>query len=140
MRKCLILLSIIAIVLVGCKENAAKNDITSSSSKNFYAETWDGNSIVVKQMINEESYKTINVITDTAVVKELVDELRGADWQENVELDIRPPDYYFSWNGFEHNVWLNETTKRLELSVEGKSNYGKLSEHSSSIVLELLMK
>lgn len=51
--------------------------------------------------------------------------------QQNVEVDIRPPDYYFKWNSYTHNVWINEATNRLELSIEAMSNYGVLSSDAS---------
>ncbi|MFS0688806.1 hypothetical protein AB1K89_06150 [Sporosarcina sp. 179-K 8C2 HS] len=49
-----------------------------------------------------------------------------------------PPDYRFSWNSIKHNVWVNQNSNRLELIIEGQSNYGSLSEKSSEVVFELL--
>jgi len=64
--------------------------------------------------------------------------LEKADWQENVKVDIGSPDYRFSWNSFNHSVWINLEYERLELLIEGESNYGTLSSESSEIVFEIL--
>lgn len=64
--------------------------------------------------------------------------MKNADWRENIDVDIRPPDYYFSWNSFKHNFWINEATGRLELTIDGRSNYGKLSKGSTETVFEIL--
>ena len=62
----------------------------------------------------------------------------NADWEENVKVDISPPDYRFSWNSFNHGVWINENSGRLQLLIEGQSNFGSLSATSSETVFELL--
>jgi hypothetical protein len=39
--------------------------------------------------------------------------LGNADWQENIKVDIEPPDYRFSWNSFTHSVWVNQEYERV---------------------------
>ena len=53
-------------------------------------------------------------------------------------MDIRPPDYRFSWNSYKHDVWINKNNDRLGLSIEGQSNYGSLSADTSTIVFEII--
>ncbi|MGJ9385371.1 hypothetical protein [Salipaludibacillus sp. CF4.18] len=68
----------------------------------------------------------------------LIEALKNADWQENVEVDIGPPDFRFTWNSYNHSVWRNRDYNRIELKIEGQSNYGTLSKNSSEIVYEIL--
>lgn len=140
MKKNIILFILVGLVLVGCNQNITNgNGVKSDSTKNkVYNDSWDGNPIVVKQEINDADAEIINEINDTSDVKKLIEELKNADWQENVEVDIRPPDYRFKWNMYKHSVWINEEYKRLELSIEGASNFGTLSKDSSEIVFEIL--
>lgn len=63
---------------------------------------------------------------------------KNANWEENIEVDIRPPDYYFSWNSYKHSVWVNKKYKRLDLIIEGQSNYVTLPTSSSEILFEIL--
>ncbi|MBS3680721.1 hypothetical protein KGF86_10880 [Ornithinibacillus massiliensis] len=92
---------------------------------------------MVKQKNSNGNYELINEITDSEVVKEIIEALGNANWQENIKLDIRPPDYKFTWNSYEHHVWLNENGT-LELIIVGQSNYVTLSEAASEMVFEIL--
>lgn len=64
--------------------------------------------------------------------------MKNADWQENIKVDIRPPDYSFSWNSFEHDVWINQESERIALSIHGQSNYGTLTKDVTETVFEIL--
>lgn len=37
-------------------------------------------------------------------MQKLIEALGDAEWEENVKVDIRPPDYSFTWNSYKHNV------------------------------------
>lgn len=58
--------------------------------------------------------------------------------EENTDVDIDPPDYRFAWNSLNHNVWINEATGRLELTIDERSNFATLFKGSSKIVFEIL--
>lgn len=138
MRMLIVIGMSIILVFSGCHQNDLNTNkgIANSTTKKIYNESWDGNPIIV---IKTDKDVKINSIQDSSDVKLLINKLNAADWQENVEVDIRPPDYYFKWNAYTHNVWVNEVTNRLELSIEGKSNYGVLSSNYSKIVSEMLI-
>lgn len=139
MKKYISLFFLVWLVLVGCNQGVINGiDVKSNSKDKIYSESWDSNPIIVKQQIKDADAEIINEIDDTSDVKKLIEELKNADWQENVEVDIRPPDYRFNWNSYEHNVWINEESDRLEFSIEGKSNYGTMSKSSSVTVFEIL--
>jgi hypothetical protein len=140
MRKFIILFIAFGLVLVGCNQNSTNgNDTKSDSTKNrVYSSSWDGNPLIVKQRNNNGDYETIYEIADNGKVETLIKVLGNADWQENVKVDIRPPDYRFTWNSYKHSVWINQEYDRLELIIEGQSNYGTLSKDSFEIVFEIL--
>jgi hypothetical protein len=140
MKKFIILFIAIGLVLVGCNQNSTNgNDTKSDSTKNrVYSSSWDGNPLIVKQRNNNGDYETIYEIADKGKVETLIKVLGNADWQENVKVDIRPPDYRFTWNSYKHSVWINQEYDRLELIIEGQSNYGTLSKDSFEIVFEIL--
>lgn len=71
-------------------------------------------------------------------MKNLIKALKNADWEENVDVDIEPEDYNFVWNSFKHGIWINKEYKRLEVIIEGQSNYGVLSKKASKIVFGIL--
>lgn len=137
MKKIIILSLLIGLVLIGCHQNVlnSNREVPNLSTNKIYKDSWDGNPIVVIQGDKNESIKTIH---DASHIKKLIHEIKSADWQENVDVDIRPADYHFKWNSYTHNVWINEETNKLELNIEGKSNYGVLSSNSSEIVFEIL--
>lgn len=140
MRKFIILLIAIGLVIAGCSQNSTNGsaDKSDSTKKRVYSSSWDGNPIIVEQRNTNEDYETVNELTDTDEVKKLIKALENADWQENVMVDIGPPDYRFTWNSFTHSVWINQEYERLELLIEGQSNYGTMSSDSSDIVFEIL--
>src|SRR5699024_1299383 len=124
MKKTIIIYTIISLVLIGCNQTIVNNNEIASDStvKNIYGEAWNSNSVIIKNVEGE----IIKSIEDKVEIKQLINKLKGAKWQENIEVDIRPPDYYFKWNSYTHNLWINEETSRLEVSIEGMSNYGIL--------------
>ena len=138
----ILIISFIAIglVLVGCSQVATNSNAEKSNTtkQRVYSSPWDGKSIIVEQRNNNEDYETVNEITDADEVKTLIKALGNADWEENVKVDIRPPDYRFSWNTFTHSIWINQEYERLELLIEGQSNYGTLTVDSSKIVFKIL--
>ena len=140
MKRLIILFTVIGLVLAGCSQDATNGNAEKSDStkQRVYSGSWDGNTIIVKQRNNNEDYETVKEITDIDEVKKLINALGNANWQENVKVDIEPPDYRFSWNSFNHSVWINQEYERLELLVEGQSNFGTLSADSSEIVFEIL--
>jgi len=140
MKRIIILFAVMGLVLVGCNQDAINGDgkKNDSTKQRVYSNSWDGKPIIVKQRDHNEDYETVNEITDLDEVDELIRTLGNADWQENVKVDIRPPDYRFSWNSYKHDVWINKNNNRLELSIEGESNYGSLSADFSTIVFEII--
>lgn len=130
MRKVTFLFIAMGLVLIGCIQDSTRNKVYSSS--------WDGIPVVVEQINNNGDYIIINEIADATIVNRLIKALRRADWEENFELDTRLPDYRFTWNSFNHNVWLNETTGHLHLTIDERSNFTTLSKDSSRIVFEIL--
>lgn len=129
-KRIIILFLVFGILFVGCGRNSTKQVVFDHS--------WDGKPIIVQQINDHDSYDQINEITDPTRVEKLIQYLKGAEWKENVEIDIRLPDYRFTWNSYEHSVWVNEGSGRLELSTDDRSNYGTLSSKSSKIVFEIL--
>src|SRR5690625_1215754 len=111
MKRFIIILITMGLVLVGCHLDGknSNGENLNSTKQRVYSNSWDGHSIIVKQ-----NSKVINEITNKDEVKKLIKALKNADWEENVEVDIRPPDYYFSWNSFKHSIWINKEFKRLE--------------------------
>lgn len=126
MRRYVWAIILFSLLLVGCTEKKTKYVV--------YDAEWDGAPIIVK-----EDEDVVNEITNVNKVNKLIKHLEKASWQENVAVDIRPPDYSFVWNGFDHYVWVNEAMNRVELSIVGKSNYGNLSAGASESVLEILL-
>ncbi|MBC5636437.1 hypothetical protein H8S33_06315 [Ornithinibacillus sp. BX22] len=139
MKKLVLLILVMGLSLVGCSQDApnSNNEINLSTKERIYSKAWDGNPVMVKQKNSNGNYELINEITDSEVVKEIIEALGNANWQENIKLDIRPPDYKFTWNSYEHHVWLNENGT-LELIIVGQSNYVTLSEAASEMVFEIL--
>ncbi|WP_172372125.1 hypothetical protein [Sporosarcina jiandibaonis] len=139
MKRLVILIIAIGLLLVGCSQETTNGSVekNDSTKRRVYSSSWDGNPIIVEQR-NNEDYETVNEITDSDEAKKLINALGNADWQENVKVDIGSPDYTFSWNSFEHSVWINQEYERLELLIEGQSNYGSLSADTSKIVFEIL--
>ena len=140
MKRLIIAFILIGLILAGCSQGATSGSAEKSDStkQRVYSSSWDGNPIIVEQRNTNEDYETVNEITDADEVKKLIKALGNADWQENVKVDIGSPDYRFSWNTFNHSVWINQEYERLELLIEGQSNYGTLSADSSGIVFEIL--
>jgi len=140
MTRLIFLCITIALVLVGCSQDVTNGSVQKidSTKQRVYSSSWDGNPLIVKQRNTNEKYDTVNEITASVEVEKLIEVLGNADWQENVKVDIEPPDYRFSWNSFNHSVWINEEYERLELLIEGQSNYGTLSADSSEIIFEIL--
>ncbi|QUW23111.1 hypothetical protein JSQ81_05965 [Sporosarcina sp. Marseille-Q4063] len=139
MKRLIILFIITGLVLVGCHQAASKGKVqkTDSTKQRVYSGSWDDNPIIIEQR-NNKDYETVNELTNPDDVKTLIKALGNADWEENVKVDIGSPDYRFSWNSFNHSIWINQEYERLELLVEGQSNYGSLSKDSSHIVFEIL--
>ena len=140
MKRLFVLILAIGLLLVGCNQDVTfRNDEKTNSTKDrVYSDSWDGNPIIVKQKNVNGDYEKVNEVTDSIEVEKVIEALGNADWQENIKVDIRPPDYSFTWNSYKHNVWINEESDRLELIIEGQSNYGTLSKESSKIVFEIL--
>lgn len=130
MKRLIILFFAIGLILVGCSMDSTKNRVYSSS--------WDNTLLVVEQRNNNGDYNKINEITDATKVESLIKALKSANWEENTDVDIEPPDYRFAWNSFNHNVWINEATGRLQLTIDERSNFTTLSKASSKIVFEIL--
>lgn len=140
MKKLIVLILLVGLSLVGCSQDVpiSNNEINLSTKERVYSNAWDGNPVMVKQKNSNGNYELINEIDDSEVVKEIIEALDNSDWQENIKLDIRPPDYKFTWNSYEHHVWLNEENGTLELIIVGQSNYGTLSEAAFEMVFEIL--
>lgn len=140
MKKFIPLLIAICLVLIGCNQEMTKGDYEepASTKDRVYRSSWDGNPLMIKQRNDNEDDEIINEIADVAEVNKIIEILKNADWEENVMIDIRPPDYYFSWNSYKHNVWVNKEYKKLELIIEGQSNYVTLPTNSSEILFNTL--
>lgn len=130
MKKIIILYILIVLSLIGCNQDSTK--------KKVYSESWDGVTVIVQQINNEGPDETVNEINDANEVKKLIKVLKRADWQDNIDVDIRPADFHFTWNSFKHDVWINKDSKRIELTIEGRSNYVNLSKKASETVLKIL--
>lgn len=130
MKRNILLITIIGLVLVGCSQDSTKKEV--------YNDSWDGITILVEQIDNNEDYHTINEITDADQVTKLIETLKKADWKDNVDIDMKPADYHFTWNSFKHQVWVNEESGRLSLSIDGRSSYVNLSESASKTVFKIL--
>lgn len=128
-------------LLIGCQlqTNEQANPRDNAATKDrVYSEVWDGTAIIVEERNDNGKYTEVNTIIDGKLVDKIINILSAAEWEENVDVDITPPDYRFTWNSYNHGVWINEYVNRLELIIEGQSNYGKLSEHDSKIFFEML--
>src|SRR5690625_1331886 len=130
MKRIIILFIAIGLILVGCSMDSTKNRV--------YSSPWDDTPIVVEQRNSNGDYNKINEITDATKVERLITALKNANWEENTDVDIDPPDYRFTWNSFHHNVWVIEETGRLQLTIDERSNFVTLSRDSSKIVFEIL--
>ncbi|WP_042147829.1 hypothetical protein [Paucisalibacillus sp. EB02] len=137
MKRLFVFIVAICFVLVACGQGPTEEKSNSTRDR-VYSESWDGNPIIVEQRSTDGDYKIINEITDTDAVNKLIDALGNAAWEENVKVDIGPPDYSFTWNSYEHSVWVNEEYERLELIINGQSNYGTLSKSPSELVFGIL--
>lgn len=140
MKKVFILIIVIGLILVGCgKAQVNKNaEEKNSTTQKVYSSSWDGDALIVEERDENGNYEKVNEVTNIQLVKKLISILKKADWEENVDVDIEPPDFRFTWNSYEHNVWVNQEFRRLELIIVGQSNYGTLSKNSSEIVFEIL--
>lgn len=134
MKRLIVLIITIGLIVVGCSQAETSGN---STKDRVYSNLWDGNPIVVEQRNNANSMM-VNEITDSVEVQKLIEAMKNADWRENVKVDIRPPDYTFNWNSYMHSVWVNEEYEKLELMIDGQSNFGTLSKPSSEIVFEIL--
>src|SRR5699024_9496865 len=130
MKRIIFLFIAIGLILVSCSKDSTKNRVYSSS--------WDDTPIIVEQKNSTGEYNKINEISDAAQVERLIKALKSANWEENTDVDIEPPDYRFVWNSFHHNVWVIEATARLQLTIDERSNFVTLSKSSSKIVFEIL--
>jgi len=139
MNKFINLILFLSVILIGCQQDTTEGNLDNNSTKErVYSGTWDGTPVIVIKRNSNGTNAKIREITDKEEVEALINELKKADWEENVEVDITPPDYTFTWNSFKHSVWRNEEYERLELKIDGQSNWGTLSKSSSEIVYEIL--
>lgn len=133
--------TLFAIILIigisaGCEQMGTDDENTTS--ERVYSADWDGDPIEVSARDADGSEETIHEVSETGEVERLIEALRQADWEENVMVDIRPPDYQFQWNDYLHFVWQNDEVGRLELVIDGEENYGRLSRNASEEVLSIL--
>jgi len=137
MKRLIVFMIAMGVVLVACGQDTTKENPNSTKVR-VYSHSWDGNPVTVEQRNTEGDYEIIHEITDADDVEKLIEALGNAAWEENVKVDIGPPDYSFTWNNYEHSVWVNEGSDRLEFMINGQSNYGTLSGASSELVFEIL--
>ncbi|WP_096271297.1 hypothetical protein [Paucisalibacillus globulus] len=137
MKRFIVFIIAMGLVLVACGQDTAEENPNSTKAR-VYSHSWDGNPVTVEKRNTEGNYEIIHEITDADEVEKLIEALGNADWEENVKVDIAPPDYSFTWNNYNHSVWVNEGSERLELMIEGQSNYGTLSKTPSELVFEIL--
>lgn len=153
MNKITKLFIVIFVLLTGCMQPQNDNNVIesnqskqeteietkgNSTKKRVYSKPWDENPLIIKEKTNNGNYEIVNEITDSTLVEKLIKALRSADWEENVDVDIKPEDYNFAWNSFKHGLWVNKGYKRLEVIIEGQSNYGVLSKETTKIAFEIL--
>lgn len=139
MKKFINLILFLSVILIGCQQDTTEGNLDNNSTKErVYSSTWDGTPVIVIKRNSNGTNAKIREITDKEEVEALINELKNADWEENVAVDISPPDYTFTWNSFLHSVWRNEEYERLELKIDGQLNWGTLSKSSSEIVYEIL--
>ncbi|WP_417897685.1 hypothetical protein ABN702_15500 [Bacillus haimaensis] len=137
--KYLYLILFFTVMLAGCQQDTTGGNLDNNSTKErIYSSSWDGTPLIVIKRNSNGTNAKIREITDKKKVKALINELKNADWEENVVVDITPPDYTFTWNSFKHSVWRNEEYERLELTIDGQPNWGTLSKSSSKIVYEMI--
>lgn len=131
MKKSIILFIAIGLVIVGCGQSSTKREVYSGS--------WDGEPIIVKKNDATGNYETVNELTHNDKIEKLIKTLKNAPWKENVDLDSREADYRFEWNSFNHRVWVNDDVRTLTLSIDERSGYVNLSNKASQIVFEILI-
>lgn|SRR5699024_9599195 len=112
MKKVFILIIVIGLILVGCgkaqvNKNAGEKNKNSTTQK-VYSSSWDGEALIVEERNENGDYEKVNKVTNIQLVKKLISTLKKADLEENVDVDIEPPDLRFTWNSYEHNVWVNQ--------------------------------
>lgn len=140
MRNQFYLLIILILFFVGCQQQVNEEspvNIPTTKDK-VYSESWNGEPVIVKGQTDDGNYTNINEINDVKDIETIIELLKNAEWEENVQVDIRPPDYRFSWNRYIHGVWDNKEYNRLEVIIEGHSSYGTLSISSSEVLYEIL--
>jgi hypothetical protein len=90
---------------------------------------------IVKQIGSRSYYKKVKTITKHDKIEAFYDLLVRADWKSTEVSMTHPPDYKINNLYF---IWLTPQRKHLEVFIEGKSKYTKLSEKDSHELFEMM--
>jgi hypothetical protein len=90
---------------------------------------------IEKQIGTHGFYKRIKTIKEHSKIEAFYDLLVRADW-ENAQVSMtHPPDYKI--NNL-YSIWLTPQMNRLEIVIDSKNKYTKLSEKDSNQLFELM--
>lgn len=121
MRKGLSVFSLLSLIIfvVGCHQQAAEMRTL----------------IIEKQTGIKDHYKQIKEIKGKDKIETVLDLLLSANW-ENAKVSMHHPPNYKINNLY--NIWITPQKNRLEIVIQGKSKYTKLSEKDSQTLYEIM--
>lgn len=121
--------------LVGCNPEE-----TIKAPKEIQAETTQ--TIEKKPFTVEErqseGYKSLKEVVKSDEIKTVVEIIENAKWEENIKVDIAPPEYRFRLDSINYAIWVTPNKDRLVIIPEGQSRYIKLPREESEILYKII--
>ncbi|MGG0720152.1 hypothetical protein ABE096_21605 [Robertmurraya massiliosenegalensis] len=97
----------------------------------------EDSTLVIESLVNSADYEVTNEIKDKETVQKVIDILKGAKWQKNVEVNMESePD--LKLNKIYH-IWISPQENILEIIDTNNKNYGSFSKTDSSSLYKILI-
>jgi hypothetical protein len=134
------LILLLAILVVGCKNEVTVEDIKGENNKVdiVYREVEFNNTSIKVEENTSVGYKELRVIDDVQQLKQLEDILNRLIWEKaKVEMSF-PPHLRFISEGSFFAIWVTPKKDRIEIILEGEGLYQMLSTEDSNLIFQLL--
>jgi|GEM_PF-2489640 len=148
----ILLLMFIMNIVVACNSKETvniqnRNENLDTNLEESLDVNFNGNIHLNLSKLEEQEHIVYKTITDKETVDTIIEIAQNVAWENAKVLMSRLPDYKIhtintdrtiSYEPVTYALWITPQKGLLEVIIEGKSKYGKISEKDSSLLLSIL--
>ena len=128
---------VLCFALAGCNQEETIKAPKETQAEKPQTEPIENKPFTVEER-QSEGYKSIKEVVKSDEIETVVEIIENAEWEENIKVDIAPPEYRFSLGSINYAIWVTPNKDRLEIIAEGQAKYIKMPIKDSEILYKII--